>query len=360
MTRKILLLSGDGVGTEIMQELEKIIAICNKYFSTNIECEKSLIGGAAIDDCNNPLPQNTLDLAKDADGVLLGAVGGPKWDAIDLELRPEKALLKLRKELGLFANLRPALMFPELLSSSSLKPEYIENLDMLTVRELTGGIYYGEPRGIVNNKQRSAHNTMVYSEFEIQRVAKVAFELAQKRSKKLCSVDKANVLEVSRLWREVVSEMSIDYPDVSLTHMYVDNAAMQLVRDPKQFDVLLTGNLFGDILSDCSAMLTGSIGMLPSASLNKGNVGMFEPVHGSAPDIAGKNIVNPCAMILSFAMMLEYSLDNKLIADNIKQSISNVLSQKIITKDLVNNSNTNFVSTSQMGESIAAELIKLN
>lgn len=357
MSKKVLLLAGDGIGPEVMHQAQKVISSCNSYFSTDIECETALIGGAAIDDCGQALPTSTLQLAKASDSILLAAVGGPKWDDHHLKERPEKALLQIRTELGLFSNLRPAYLFPDLVDASTLKPSVIENLDIMTVRELTGGIYYGEPRGITNNNGRSAVNSMVYHESEIRRVAKVAFEIAQKRQKRLCSVDKANVLEVSQLWREVVSETANFYPDVELTHMYVDNAAMQLVRDPKQFDVLVMGNLFGDIISDCSAMLTGSIGMLPSASLNESNIGLFEPVHGSAPDIAGKDVVNPSAMILSFAMMLEYGFEQGIIAQKIKQAISKVLSEGILTKDIAGN--RAFVGTNEMGDAIVSALKQL-
>ena len=353
---KILLLAGDGIGPEIMAQTQRVITLVNERFNMGLECESALIGGAAIEDGGEPLPDSTLNLAKAADAVLLGAVGGPKWDDIALDKRPEKALLKIRRELGLFANLRPAMMFPELVHASSLKPEYVENLDMLTVRELTGGIYYGEPRGHYQTPVRKSMNTMVYSEEEIRRVAIVAFDLAMNRRKRVCSVDKANVLEVSQLWREVVSEVAKDYPKIELCHMYVDNAAMQLVKDPKQFDVLVMGNLFGDIISDCSAMLTGSIGMLPSASLNQYNKGLFEPVHGSAPDIAGKNCVNPCAMVLSFAMLCEYSFGQKPVAHAIHRALSQVLASGQVTADIAKGQ---AVSTTVMGDAIIQTLKEL-
>ncbi len=299
-----------------------------------------------------------MDKARAADAILLGAVGGPKWDNLeDRELRPEKGLLGLRSGLELFGNLRPASLYPQLADASSLKPEVVSGLDILIVRELTGGIYFGKPRGIrtLENGEREGYNTYVYNESEIRRIAKVAFESAQKRGKKLCSVDKANVLEVTVLWREVMNEVAKDYPDVELSHMYVDNAAMQLVRAPKQFDVMVTGNMFGDILSDAAAMLTGSIGMLPSASLDKNNKGMYEPCHGSAPDIAGQGIANPLATILSAAMMLRYSLDQAAAADAIEQAVSKVLDKGLRTGDIFSAGMTK-VSTKEMGEAVVAAL----
>ena len=287
--KQVLILPGDGIGPEVCDEAKKVLIHVNQSHDLNISIEESLVGGKAFEETGKPLPDDTLNAAKKSDAVLLGAVGGPTWDDLDYHLRPERALLGLRAELDLFANLRPAILSKHLADSSSLKPEKVLNLDLLIIRELTGGIYFGEPRGKSDNKE-SAFNTMIYSKNEIERIGRVAFEAAQKRNKTLCSVDKANVLEVSVLWREVITELSKDYPDVELSHMLVDNAAMQLVRDPKQFDVMVTGNLFGDILSDIAAMLTGSIGMLPSASLNSDNTGMYEPVHGSAPDIAGKGL----------------------------------------------------------------------
>ena len=301
----ILVLPGDGIGPEVCNEAIKVINHLNDIYKLDILIEEFAVGGSAYEEFGNPLPEDTLKAAKEADAILLGAVVGPKWDNIDYELRPERALLGLRAELDLFANLRPAILSKYLSDSSSLKSDKVQDLNLLIVRELTGGIYFGEPRGRSKSGD-SAFNTMIYSKTEIARIGRIAFEAAQKRNKNLCSVDKANVLEVSVLWREVISQLSEEYPDVELSHMLVDNAAMQLVRDPKQFDVIVTGNLFGDILSDIAAMLTGSIGMLPSASLNSENKGMYEPVHGSAPDISGKELANPIAAILSVAMMLKY------------------------------------------------------
>lgn len=304
MSKKVLLLPGDGIGPEIVAEAERVLDLVNNKLGLDLVTDHALVGGSAIDATGVPLPDETLDKAKAADAILLGAVGGPKWDALDMAIRPEKGLLGLRSNLELFGNLRPAILYPQLASASTLKPEVVSGLDILIVRELTGGIYFGQPRGVrtLDNGERQGYNTYVYAESEIKRIAKVAFEAAQKRGGKLCSVDKANVLEVTVLWREILDDMAKDYPDVELSHMYVDNAAMQLVRAPKQFDVMVTGNMFGDILSDAAAMLTGSIGMLPSASLDEDNKGMYEPCHGSAPDIAGQGIANPLATILSVAI----------------------------------------------------------
>ena len=312
-----------------MAEAVKVLERLRREFGLKIEMETALVGGAAYDAQGKPLPEATLKLAQAADAVLLGAVGGPKYDELPRALRPEKALLGLRSELKLFANLRPAILYPQLASASTLKPEIVAGLDILIVRELTGDIYFGEPRGVrtLPNGERQGFNTMVYAEHEVERVARVAFDAARKRRKKLCSVEKANVLETSGLWREVVLKVAGDYPDVELSHMYVDNAAMQLVRAPKQFDVIVTGNIFGDILSDEAAMLTGSIGMLPSASLDAANKGMYEPIHGSAPDIAGKGVANPLATILSVAMMLRYTLNAPALADRIERAVSKVLDQ---------------------------------
>ena len=306
VNKNILFLPGDGIGPEVCDEAKKVLLSVNELFGLDFKVSEELVGGVAFEKTGNPLPNQTLEAAKSADAILLGAVGGPVWDDLDYELRPERALLGLRAELDLFANLRPAILSKHLSDSSSLKPEKVQDLDLLIVRELTGGIYFGQPRG-KNDSGLSAFNTMIYSKEEIERIGRVAFEAARKRGKSLCSVDKANVLEVSVLWREIMSGLASEYPDVKLSHMLVDNAAMQLVREPKQFDVIVTGNLFGDILSDIAAMLTGSIGMLPSASLNSKNKGMYEPVHGSAPDISGKQLANPLAAILSIAMMLKYS-----------------------------------------------------
>jgi 3-isopropylmalate dehydrogenase len=321
--------------------------------------EQGLVGGSAYDAHGTPLPEETMAKARTADAILLGAVGGPKWDNLeDRELRPEKGLLGLRSGLELFGNLRPAILYPQLADASSLKPEVVSGLDILIVRELTGGIYFGKPRGIrtLENGEREGYNTYVYSESEIRRIARVAFESAMKRNKKLCSVDKANVLEVTVLWREILEEVGKEYPEVELSHMYVDNAAMQLVRAPKQFDVMVTGNMFGDILSDAAAMLTGSIGMLPSASLDKDNKGMYEPCHGSAPDIAGQGIANPLATILSAAMMLRYSLGEVAAADAIEAAVSKVLDQGLRTADIWSEGMQK-VSTNEMGEAVVAALL---
>jgi len=354
---KILLLAGDGIGPEIVAEAEKVLILLNEKLSLGLEFEHAKVGGSAIDEFGEPLPDSTLNKAKESDAILLGAVGGPKWDAVDMAIRPEKGLLGLRSNLELFGNLRPAILYPQLADASSLKPEIVSGLDILIVRELTGGIYFGQPRGVreLENGERQGYNTYVYSESEIRRIGKVAFEAAQKRGGKLCSVDKANVLEVTVLWREIMDEMAKDYPDVELSHMYVDNAAMQLVRAPKQFDVVVTGNMFGDILSDAAAMLTGSIGMLPSASLDVNNKGMYEPCHGSAPDIAGQGIANPLATILSVAMMLRYSLNENAAAELIEKAVSNVLDKGLRTADIVSDGSTR-VSTVEMGDAVIEAL----
>jgi len=361
MTKKILVLPGDGIGPEIVTEAVKVLEVAKEKFSLDVELDNALVGGAAYDEFGTPLPDVTMDKARAADAILLGAVGGPKWDTLeDRELRPEKGLLGLRSGLELFGNLRPAILYPQLADASSLKPEVVSGLDILIVRELTGGIYFGKPRGIrtLENGEREGYNTYVYNESEIRRIAKVAFESAQKRNKKLCSVDKANVLEVTVLWREIMEQEAKNYPDVELSHMYVDNAAMQLVRAPKQFDVMVTGNMFGDILSDAAAMLTGSIGMLPSASLDKDNKGMYEPCHGSAPDIAGQGVANPLATILSASMMLRYSLGEVAAADAIEEAVSNVLDQGLRTADIFSDGMEK-VSTEQMGEAVVAALKEL-
>ncbi|ASP39917.1 3-isopropylmalate dehydrogenase [Bacterioplanes sanyensis] len=360
MSQQVLILPGDGIGPEIVVEAQKVLDVVNSKFNLGLVCDEALVGGAAYDEFGSPLPESTLAKAQAADAILLGAVGGPKWDNLeDRELRPEKGLLGLRSGLELFGNLRPAILYPQLAAASSLKPEVVSGLDILIVRELTGGIYFGQPRGIrtLENGEREGFNTYVYSESEIRRIARVAFESARKRNKKLCSVDKANVLEVTVLWREVLEQMAPEYPDVELSHMYVDNAAMQLVRAPKQFDVMVTGNMFGDILSDAAAMLTGSIGMLPSASLDKNNKGMYEPCHGSAPDIAGQGIANPLATILSAAMMLRYSLNHAQAADAIEAAVSDVLDQGLRTADIYSEG-THKVSTQHMGEAVVAALQK--
>ena len=350
----ILVLPCDGLGPEVCIEAIKVLNHLNDIYKLDILIEESTVGGSAYEEFGNPLPEDTLKAAKAANAILLGAVGGPKWDNIDYELRPERALLGLRAELDLFANLRPAILSKYLSDSSSLKSDKVQDLNLLIVRELTGGIYFGEPRGRSKSGD-SAFNTKIYSKTEIARIGRIAFEAAQKRNKNLCSVDKANVLEVSVLWREVISELSEEYPDVELSHMLVDNAAMQLVRDPKQFDVIVTGNLFGDILSDIAAMLTGSIGMLPSASLNSENKGMYEPVHGSAPDISGKELANPIAGILSVAMMLKYSFNMNEASSAIENSIQEVLSEGYRTYDL-EGSKKNKLSTSEMGNKIIEKI----
>ena len=355
---KIALLPGDGVGPEIIDEGVKVLKAVEQKYKGEIsfEFEKALIGGCAYDAYKTPLPQSTIDLAKNADAVYLGAVGDWKYDALPPELRPEKALLGIRKELNLFANLRPAIVFDELLESSTLKPEVIKGADIMVVRELTGDVYFGEPRGIDTiNGKRAGYNNMIYFEHEIERIAHVAFKTAMKRNKKLCSVDKANVLDCSRLWREIITYVSKQYPEIELTHMYVDNAAMQLIRNPKQFDVIVTGNIFGDILSDEASMLTGSLGMLPSASLSDTKTGMYEPIHGSAPDIKGQNIANPIATILSAAMMLRYSLSLDKAAGDIENAVRAVLKEGFRTKDIASE-NTVVTSTSKMGNLIVTKL----
>jgi len=357
MTRKILILPGDYIGPEIMAEAVKILGEADRRFGLDLALEPGLLGGAAIDATGVPLPPETLASARDADAILLGAVGGPKWDNIERHLRPERGLLGIRAELKLFGNLRPALLYPQLADASSLKREVVAGLDILIVRELTGGIYFGEPRGIrtLENGEREGYNTYVYNESEIRRIAHLAFSLARKRDKRVCSVDKANVLEVTMLWREVMDEVGSQYPDVELSHMYVDNAAMQLLRAPKQFDVLVTGNMFGDILSDAAAMLTGSIGMLPSASLDENGRGMYEPCHGTAPDIAGQGKANPLATILSVAMMLRYTLACPEAADAIEQAVSAVLDQGLRTPDIFTQGQQ-LVDTAGMGDAVLAAL----
>jgi len=357
MTKKIAVLAGDGIGPEIIVEAIKVLDFLNADMNLGLEFENGLIGGAAYDAHQSPFPQVTIDLVKNADAILLGAVGGKKWESLDISVRPEKGLLGLRSELELFSNLRPALLYPQLAEASTLKPEVVSGLDLMIVRELTGGIYFGEPRGIreLENGEKQGYNTLVYSESEIKRIAHSAFKIAQKRNKKLCSVDKANVLECTELWREVVNEVAKEYPDVEISHMYVDNAAMQLVRAPKQFDVMVTGNLFGDILSDTAAMLTGSIGMLPSASLDINGKGMYEPVHGSAPDIAGQGIANPLATILSVAMMLRYSFDMSEAANRIEKAVNDALDSGVRTSDIYSEG-MNKVTTSQMGDTVLEKL----
>ncbi len=347
-TYKIAVLKGDGIGPEIVDEAIKVLDAVAEKEGINFEFNEYLIGGSAIDVFDNPCPDETIKGCLNSDAVLFGSIGGPKWDNVEKEKRPESGLLKLRKSLGLFANLRPAIIFDELVNASTLKPEVIKGVNLLVVRELTGGIYFGEPRYKDDNK---AYNTMIYTRDEIERIAHIAFKEAMKRNKKVTSVDKANVLEVSELWREVVEEVAKNYPEVELEHMYVDNAAMQLIRNPKQFDVILTGNIFGDILSDEASMIVGSIGLLPSASIG-GKVGLFEPIHGSAPDIAGQGIANPIATILSAAMMLDY-LNEKNAADKIRNAIKKVLAEGYRTKDLASFDAKEIVTTSEMGSLIA-------
>ncbi|MDC0483027.1 3-isopropylmalate dehydrogenase [Candidatus Thioglobus sp.] len=353
---KILILPGDGIGTEIVDQAVKVINSLNSNHEMGMTLVNGLIGGIAYDETGSPLPDETIKTAKSCDSILLGAVGGPKWEALERDLRPERGLLGIRSELDLFSNLRPAILYPQLASASSLKTEIVSGLDLMIVRELVGGIYFGTPRGIeIRDGERFGINSATYYESEIARIGHSAFQIAQKRGRRVCSVDKANVLEVSELWREVMEEVSSSYPDVTLSHMYVDNAAMQLVRDPKQFDVMVTSNLFGDVLSDCAAMLTGSIGMLPSASLDKNNFGMYEPIHGSAPDIAGKDIANPLATILSVSMMLRYSLNQLELADKINLAVSEVLDKGYRTKD-ISAAGDKVVGTEEMGDLIVMAL----
>ncbi len=352
---KIAVLAGDGIGPEIIAQAERIL-LALKSDGLKFELEPGLLGGCAVDTTGEPFPEVTRQLVAQADAVLLGAVGGPRYDSLPREKRPEQGLLAIRKALNLFANLRPAILYPELASASSLKPEIVSGLDILIVRELTGDIYFGQPRGIEQRDgQRVGFNTMIYSETEIRRIAHVAFQAARKRKGRLCSVDKMNVLECTQLWRDVVSETAATYPDVSLSHMLVDNAAMQLVRDPKQFDVIVTGNMFGDILSDEASMLTGSIGMLPSASLDDQNKGLYEPIHGSAPDIAGKNIANPLATILSVAMMLRYTFAQEEAALRIEGAVGKVLAQGYRTHDIFE-PGMQKVGTVEMGDAVLASL----
>ncbi|GJL54537.1 MAG: 3-isopropylmalate dehydrogenase [Nitrospirales bacterium] len=355
MKKRICVFAGDGIGQEIVPEAIKVLEAIGTRFDHSFECEYAQVGGAAIDSAGIPLPSESLALAKDSDAVLLGAVGGPKWEGLDYERRPERALLGLREQLGLFANLRPAKMYSALIEASTLKPEVIDGIDVLVVRELTGGIYFGKPKGIEQTSTgHKGINTEVYTTEEITRIAEVAFQAARKRRCLVTSIDKANVLESSELWRRVVIEVHKKYPDVELRHMYVDNCAMQLVRKPKQFDVVVTTNLFGDILSDEAAMLTGSIGMLPSASIGS-TVGMFEPIHGSAPDIAGKNMANPIGMIASVAMMLNYAFDLPKEAELIEQAIQMTLDQGFRTKD-IESEGTTLLGTMEMGDTILQNL----
>jgi 3-isopropylmalate dehydrogenase len=350
---KIAVLPGDGIGTEIVAQAVKVL----RRLQLPLEMQEAPVGGAGYDAAGDPLPEATLRLAREADAILFGAIGGPKYDTLPRDKRPERGLLRLRKELGLFANLRPALVYEELAQASTLKPEVVAGLDILIVRELTGDIYFGEPRGITTlaGGEREGVNTMRYRESEIRRIARVAFEAARKRAKKVCSVDKANVLETTELWKQVVTEEAKGYPDVQLSHMYVDNCAMQLVRNPKQFDVIVTGNLFGDILSDEASMLTGSIGMLPSASMDAKGKGLYEPIHGSAPDIAGKGVANPLATILSAAMMLRYSLGRVDEAGRVEAAVRKVLQSGLRTSDIYTGG-LKKVGTAEMGDAVVAAL----
>jgi 3-isopropylmalate dehydrogenase len=353
---KIAVLPGDGIGAEIVAQAVKVLKRLGRD-GLAFELAEAQVGGAGYDAAGDPLPEKTLALAQEADAILFGAVGGPQYDNLPRAKRPEQAILGLRKSLGLFANLRPAIIYPELADASTLKPEVVSGLDLLILRELTGDIYFGEPRGIrkLDAGEREGFDTMRYAESEIRRIAHTAFRAARKRQKRLCSVDKANVLETSQLWREVVTEAGKEYPDVALSHMYVDNAAMQLLRNPKQFDVIVTGNLFGDILSDEASMLTGSIGMLPSASLDEHGKGLYEPIHGSAPDIAGKGVANPLATILSAAMMLRYSLDQEQAADRVEAAVRKVLAQGHRTADIVAPGGKS-IGTEAMGDAVVAAL----
>jgi 3-isopropylmalate dehydrogenase len=358
-TKKILVLPGDGIGVEVTTQAVRILEWLGANGHGKFKIEYGLIGGAAYDETGSPLPDETITKAKASDAVLLGAVGGVKWESLDISVRPEKGLLGIRKGLGLFANLRPAIVFEELSDASTLKKEVVAGLDIMILRELTGDIYFGQPRGVetLPNGERRGFNTMEYTTHEIQRIARVAFELAKKRNGRVCSVDKANVLECTEFWREEVKKIhDAEYPEIELSNMYVDNAAMQLVRNPKQFDVMVTGNIFGDILSDCAAMLTGSLGMLPSASLGEpGTPGLYEPVHGSAPDIAGKNLANPIATILSLAMMLRYSFDMAIEADLVENSIKKVLADGFRTGDIMQEG-CKKLGTTQMGDAIIGAL----
>ncbi len=346
---KIGVIKGDGIGPEIVDEALKVLDAVSVAQGFNLKYEEMLLGGAAIDETGVPLPEETIQGVKKCDAVLFGAIGGPKWDNLERHLRPETGLLGLRKEMGTFANLRPAMVYDELVNASSLKPEVIKGVDIMVVRELTGGIYFGQPRELLDDK---AYNTMVYTKEEVERIAHVAFDIAMKRDKRVCSVDKANVLEVSQFWREIVEEVAKEYPEVELSHMYVDNAAMQLIRDPKQFDVILTGNIFGDILSDAASMLSGSIGLLPSASTGKG-VGLFEPIHGSAPDIAGQGIANPLATISSASMMLRYALNEQVAADRIDAAIKKALAEGYRTGDIGDYDAKEIVTCAEMGDIVA-------
>ncbi len=346
---RIGVIKGDGIGPEIVDEAIKVLDALSANMGFNLEYSEMLLGGSAIDETGVPLPEETINGVKRCDAVLFGAIGGPKWDNLERHLRPESGLLGLRKEMGTFANLRPAILYDELVNASTLKPSVIKGVDIMVIRELTGGIYFGEPRELLKDR---AYNTMVYSKNEVERIARVAFDIAMKRTKRVCSVDKANVLEVSQFWRDTVIEVSKDYPEVELTHMYVDNAAMQLIREPKQFDVILTGNIFGDILSDAASMLSGSIGLLPSASIGEG-VGLYEPIHGSAPDIAGQGIANPLATISSASMMLKYALGEDEASKKIDNAIKKSLAMGYRTADLSAYDAKEICSSSEIGDIIA-------
>ena len=361
MSHRILLLPGDGIGPEVVEQARRVLVATAGVFDLDLIFDSADLGGVAIDRHGDPYPEATRLLARQADAILLGAVGGPKWDALPATQRPERGLLAIRSDLDLFCNLRPAMLYPQLADASSLKPDLVAGLNLLIVRELTGGIYFGEPRGVETSADgvRRGFNTDVYDETEIGRIARLAFQFAQKRNGRLCSVDKANVLEVTMLWRDVVTEVSAEFPEIELSHMYVDNAAMQLVREPKQFDVVLTGNLFGDILSDTAAMLTGSIGMLPSASLNAESRGLYEPVHGSAPDIAGAGKANPLATILSAAMLLRYSLEEGPAADAIEAAVEHVLNDGLRTLDIAS-SPADAATTEAMGDAVVAAITSLS
>ena len=356
MKARITVLPGDGIGPEIVAQAKKVLEVL-KNDGLNLEMQEAPLGGAAYDQYGSPYPEFTQNLARAADAILLGAVGGPQYDTLDRPLRPERGLLAILKDLNLFANLRPAILYPELANASTLKPEVVSGLDILIVRELTGDIYFGQPRGIRTNEagEREGFNTMLYAESEIRRIGHVAFQAAQKRGKKLCSVDKANVLETTEFWKEIMTDLAKEYPDVELSHMLVDNAAMQLVKAPKQFDVVVTGNIFGDILSDEASMLTGSIGMLPSASLDVNNKGLYEPSHGSAPDIAGKDVANPLATILSVAMMLRYTFNNEAAAQRVENAVKKVLADGLRTADIYEEGTTK-VSCSAMGSAVVAAM----
>ncbi len=357
MSTNLLIIPGDGIGPEIVTQAVRVIDLLREAQALDVNLEYADLGGAAHDKTGHSLPESTLSMAKSCDAILFGAAGGPKWDALPRAERPETALLRLRRELDLFANLRPAILFPSLASASSLKDEIIAGLNILIIRELTGGIYFGEPRGVetLQSGRRRGINTLVYHDDEVSRIAHVAFQIARQRDRRVCSIDKANVLETTEFWREVVTEVGAEYPDVELTHMLVDNAAMQLVRDPKQFDVIVTTNMFGDILSDISAMLTGSIGMLPSASLDSRQKGLYEPVHGTAPDIAGKDLANPMAAILSLAMLLRYTMKMDEVADIVEQSVERVIEKGLRTPDIYFEG-AEAVGTERMGSEVLNEI----